>query len=295
MKKLTIFSLVIVLILVGITGCGTDEKVIKVGTKNYTEQRLMGHILSRIIEEKTDYETEVTEFGSTSLVFQALQSGDVDTYCEYTGTAYIALLDQSELNEPEEVYDYVKNTFEEEYNLYWLDQLGYNNTYTLSVVREIANEYNLETISDLAEVSDKLILGAVMEFLERDDGLVGAKKTYDGLEFKDVMALDPGLRYNAVEEEKVDVIDAFGTDGKIITYDLKVLEDDKGTFPPYYAAPIVTEEIYNEYPEVVEALKLLGDITNDKEMQELNYRIDDEGIDAKIVAEEFLREKGLIE
>ena len=294
MRKLMAFVMIMVLALGALTGCGGSEKVIKIGHKNYTEQRIVGQLFSKIIEAKTDYETEVTEFGSTSIVFGAIQEDEVDVYGEYTGTAYTALLGESELNDPQEVYDYVKVNFEEEFNLYWLDAMGFNNTYTFSVVPEVAEEYGLETISDLVEVSDELVLGAVYEFIEREDGLPGVQEFYGGFEFKDVIGLDPGLRYNVVEEKKVDVIDAFSTDGKILVYDLKVLEDDKQFYPPYYAAPVVTEDIYNNYPDVVEALNLLGGVLTDETMQELNYKVGEEGMDPEAVAEEFLTENGII-
>ncbi|WP_422486564.1 glycine betaine ABC transporter substrate-binding protein [Gudongella sp. DL1XJH-153] len=294
MRRIVLFSMIMILAIGTLTGCGESEKVIEIGHKNYTEQRIVGQLFSKIIEAKTDYETNVTEFGSTSIVFGALKAEEVDVYGEYTGTAYAALLGESELNDPQEVYDYVKQNFEEELNLYWLNEMGFNNTYTFSVLPEVAEEYNLETISDLTEVSDELVLGAVMEFIEREDGLPGVQEFYGGFEFKDVIALDPGLRYNVVEEGKADVIDAFSTDGKILVYDLKVLEDDKQFFPPYFAAPVVTEDLYNNYPEVVEALNLLGGVLTDEEMQELNYKVGEEGMDPEVVAEEFLTEKGLI-
>lgn len=295
MKKLLILALVSVLALGVLAGCGEEAKVIEVGHKNYTEQRITGQIFAKLIEAKTDYETNVTEFGSTSLVFEALKSGDVDVYGEFTGTAYGALLGESELTDPQAVYDHVAQVFEEEYNLHWLEELGYNNTYTFSVRKEIADQYGLETVSDMTEVADELVFGATMEFLEREDGLPGVKAHYGDFDFAEEMALDPGLRYNAIDEGQVDLIDAFSTDGKILAYDLKILEDDKQFFPPYYVAPVVTDEILTEYPEVVEALELLGQITNEEEVQRLNYQVDEEGMDPAVVAEEFLREKGLIE
>ncbi|MFO7887725.1 MAG: glycine betaine ABC transporter substrate-binding protein [Eubacteriales bacterium] len=295
MKKLLILSMIMILALGTLGGCGQSEKVIEIGHKNYTEQRILGQLFSKIIEEKTDYETNVTEFGSTSLVFEALKSEDMDVYPEYTGTAYAAILNQSELNDPKEVYNYVKESYKDEFGIEWLGELGFNNTYTLSVRPEIAEEYELETISDLAEVADELVIGSVMEFIEREDGLPGVKEAYGGFEFKDVITLDPGLRYNAVDEGQVDVIDAFSTDGKIVVYNLKVLEDDKQFFPPYFAAPVVSESLYAGYPEIVEALNLLEGIATDEEMQKLNYKVGEEGMNPADVAEEYLREKGLIE
>lgn len=295
MKKLLTLALVAILAMGVLAGCGEDAKVIQIGHKNYTEQRITGYIFAKLIEEKTDYETKVTEFGSTNIVFEALKAGNVDMYGEFTGTAYGALLGEAGMTDPQEVYDYVSDVFESEYNLHWLAPLGYNNTYTFSIRKEIAEEYGLETVSDLKEVSENIVFGATMEFLEREDGLPGVKKHYGGFEFADEVGLDPGLRYNAISEGQVDAIDAFSTDGMILKYDLAILEDDKQFFPPYYVAPVVTDEIFTEYPEVVEALMLLEEITNEEEIQRLNFQVDEEQRDPAVVAEEFLREKGLIQ
>jgi osmoprotectant transport system substrate-binding protein len=192
------------------------------------------------------------------------------------------------------VYDIVKEKIESDFPLNLLKPLGFNNTYTLSVRPEIAEKYNLKKMSDLKEFGPELILGATMEFLERKDGMVGVKEVYE-IVFKEEIGLDPGIRYTAVENGDVDLIDAFSTDGKIKEYNLTILEDDKQFFLPYYCMSILSDSAFEDYPEVVAALKLLeGAITN-SEMQQMNFTVDEEGMPERKVAEDFLREKGIID
>ena len=197
-------------------------------------------------------------------------------------------------NNPDKVKEIVKERIEAEYPLNLLEPLGFNNTYTLSVDRAVAEKYDLTKISDLIEYGPELTLGATMEFLERQDGMVGLKEVY-GITFKDEIGLDPGIRYTALENGDVDLIDAFSTDGKIKEYDLVILEDDKQFFPPYYVMSILNDEAFENYPKVVEALRLLEGQISEKEMQEMNYLIDEKGLPERKVAEDFLREKGLID
>lgn len=276
------------------TGCGQKD-VIKIGHKNFTEQRILGQMFSILIEENTDYKTSVTEFGSSSLVFEALKSNQVDMYADYTGTAYASVLGQNDLKDPQQVYDYVKEEYAKQYKIDWLEPLGFNNTYTFSVTKEAAEKYNLKTFSDLSKAAPDLRLGVTLEFLEREDGLPGVKETYGGFDFKDEKALDPGLRYTALDGNEVDVIDAFATDGKIVEYGLITLEDDKPFFPPYYVAPLVHQDFAKKYPEVVDLLLKLQDKISDEEMQKLNYEVDQTLKSERDVAEEFLKAKGLID
>lgn len=293
-QKSKIYFLTFFIIILGIltAGCG-KKNVIRIGHKNFTEQRILGQMFAVLIEENTDYKTDIKEFGSSSLVFEALNNKQIDLYADYTGTAYASVLKQSALKDPQKVYNYVKNEFAENYNIDWLEPMGFNNTYTFSVRKEIAEQYNLNTFSDLSKAAPNLRFGVTMEFLEREDGLPGVKQAYGGFEFKDEKALDPGLRYAAVAEKEVDVIDAFSTDGKIVEYNLVILEDDKHFFPPYYVAPLIHQESAEKYPEVVELLLKLKDQISDKEMQELNYKVDENRMPEKQVAEEFLKSKGL--
>ncbi len=290
-------SLLIIMVLVVFAACGKKEaevETINIGHKNYTEQRILGQIFAVMIENNTDYKTDVKELGGTQIAFEALKSGDIDLYPEYTGSAYAALLNESGLKDPNEIYDLVKDRTKTLYNLDYLSPLGFNNAWTLSVTPETAEKYNLKTFSDLAERSGELVIGASMEFFEREDAMLGLKKTYTGMDFKDGKALNGGLRYTALKSGKIDVTDAYGTDGKLVTYKLITLEDDKNFFLSYQLAPLLNGDFAKAHPEVVEALEKLSGQFNEIEMQNMNYRVDEEGIPARAVVEEILKEKGLI-
>jgi osmoprotectant transport system permease protein len=269
------------------------EKIV-VGSKNYTEQLILGNMLADLIESKTDIEVErKMNLGGSQVAFSAIKNGDVDMYVEYTGTGLVNILNQSPQSDPDKVYDYVKKEFKEKFSIDMLKPLGFNNTYALAVRQDSAKQYNLNTISDLAKVSEGMIMGPTIEFPNREDGLIGLSKAYN-LKFKDVKAIDGGLRYTALDNHKSDVIDAFSTDGLIEEFGLKVLEDDKNFFPPYYAVPIVKEETLKEHPEVKEVLNSLAGKLTDDTMRKLNYKVDTLKESPAKVAKEFLKEEGLI-
>ncbi|WP_099190745.1 glycine betaine ABC transporter substrate-binding protein [Tepidibacter mesophilus] len=271
-----------------------SEETIVIGTKNFTESRLMGELLSVYIENNTNLKTKVSELGGTLPAFKAIQSKDIDMYVEYTGTGYVTLLKkQGDIPSSQEVYDIVKKEFDEQFGLSWLNPLGFNNTYTLAVKKGIAEKYNLNTFSDLAQYSNEFILGPTPEILERPDGFPGLKELYD-FSFKDIKALDPGLRYNAIADNSVQVTDAFSTDGKIQELGLVVLEDDKEYFPPYYAVPLVNNRTLEENSELKPLLQKLGNVLDDEQMQKLNYRADVKKEDLRDIATDFLKSTDLI-
>lgn len=290
-KLMLLVSAILVLGLV-LTACGRGDKI-TIGAKNFTESRTLATMLQILIEEKTDLKAEIKEFGGTQLVFEALKSNSIDLYPEYTGTAYTVMLNGEKILSPDETYEIVKKEFSENFNLEWLGQFGFNNTYTLTVRKDMAKELDLKTFSDLKKHEKDLVLGATMEFLERSDGYEGLKKVY-GFEFKDTKGLDPGLTYMAARDGQVDVIDAFATDGRIQAFNLQVLEDDKNFFPPYYAAPLVSNKLLEKYPELKEVLNLLEGAISDTDMRELNYAVDELEESPEKVARELLKSKGII-
>jgi glycine betaine/choline ABC-type transport system substrate-binding protein len=287
---------------VSLTACGggggqggAADNTVVVGGKNFTEQDILVHMMSTLIEQKTDLEVVRKPFlGGSQLVHQAMLQGDVDMYPEYTGTALTATLEMDPMTDPQETYETVKAAYEEQFNLTWLEPFGFNNTYALSMREDHAKELGIETYSQLAEQSPNLVLGATQEFLERPDGYKGLQEVY-GMKFKDAKGFDPGLTYSAVKEGQVDVNDAFSTDGRIVAFNLKVLEDDKNFFPPYYVTPVIRMDTLEAHPELADVLNQLGGILDEKKMSELNASVDLEGKKAQDVAEDFLREKGLIE
>jgi len=300
MKKFILMTLALVMAAMLFSGCaggqngddGAQNEVVNIATKNYTEQRLTGQMLSVYIEANSDYDTNVTEFGGTMLCYEALKNGQMDLYAEFTGTAYGAILQQTETLGVQETYDYVKKECEERDGITWLKPLGWNNTYVLSVRQETAEELGIKTISELVPHAKDMIIGGDNEFMARQDGLIGLKETY-GIDFKSEMPMDQGLTYEALRNGDLDVNSSFSTDGRIAKYNLFNLEDDKHFFPPYYVTPILRMDYADEHPDLVELLNKLGDQFTDEELQQLNLRVD-EGEDAKDVATEVLKEKGLI-
>jgi len=300
MKKFILMTLALVMAAMLFSGCaggqngddGAQNEVVNIATKNYTEQRLTGQMLSVYIEANSDYDTAVTEFGGTMLCYEALKNGQMDLYAEFTGTAYGAILQQTETLGVQETYDYVKKECEERDGITWLKPLGWNNTYVLSVRQETAEELGIKTISELVPHAKDMIIGGDNEFMARQDGLIGLKETY-AIDFKSEMPMDQGLTYEALRNGDLDVNSSFSTDGRIAKYNLFNLEDDKNFFPPYYVTPILRMDYADEHPDLVELLNKLGDQFTDEELQQLNLRVD-EGEDAKDVATEVLKEKGLI-
>lgn len=272
---------------------GSDSIV--VGGKNFTEQDILAHMMASLIEEKTDLKVVRKPFlGGSQVTHSALLSGDIDIYPEYTGTGWTSVLKEQPVGGgPEETYKRVKAAYEQKFNVVWLQPIGFNNTYTLAMRRDRAEQEGIETFTDLARKSPDFLLGATHEFLERPDGYPGLKQAY-GMKFKEVKGLDPGLTYSAVKEGTADVNDAFSTDGRIEAFDLKVLKDDKLYFPPYYAVPIIRMETLKEHPELEEVLNLLAGKIDDRTMSVLNGKVDLEGMQAREVAEQWLKEEGLM-
>ncbi|WML40118.1 glycine betaine ABC transporter substrate-binding protein [Neobacillus sp. OS1-2] len=271
-----------------------EEKIV-IGSKNFSESMILGNMLADLIENKTDLPVErKLNLGGSQVAFGALKNGDVDMYVEYTGTGLVNILNQPPESNPDKVYDYVQKEFKQKYGIELLKPLGFNNTYALAVRQDTAEEYRLNTISDLAKVSGNLIMGPTIEFPNREDGLIGLEKTYN-LAFKDVKAVDGGLRYTALKNHKSDVIDAFSTDGLLEEFQLKVLKDDQNFFPPYYAVPVIKEETLKEHPELKKAINSLAGKLSDDKMRQLNYKVDSLKESPAKVAKEFLEKEGLLD
>lgn len=288
---------IITLCLVGIllfSGCVSNREKIVIGSKDFSENIVLGEMLAQLVEEHTDLKVErKLNMGGTFVCFEALKKGEISVYAEYTGTGLTAQLKMDVIIDPDESYAVVKDAFDKQFNIKWLEPLGFNNTYAIAVTDEIAKKHNLEKCSDLARVSKDLVFGAEHEFFNRQDGFDGFIDLY-GIKFKDINKMNVSLKYQAIGEGQMDVTDVFATDGQIRQYDLKILEDDKNFFPPYYAAPIVRKDVLNAYPHLEDVLNMLAGNINDEVMTELNYKIDVEQQQIEKVAKEFLQSKGLI-
>ncbi len=182
---------------------------------------------------------------------------------------------------------------EKEHDITLLDSLGYNNTFALAMKPEVAKKYSINSMSDLSKFSSDLILSCTLEFENREDAFIGLSKLYN-MKFKDTKAIDGSLRYLAIENNEAQVIDTNSTEGLIKKYKLKILKDDKGFFPPYYAVPMVREETLEKYPELKDILNMLSNKLDQETMIELNYQVDELGKSPEDVAHEYLVKEGLV-
>jgi len=268
--------------------------IVRIGTKNFTEQLILGELMAQLIESKTNLRVERKfNLGGTVICHQALVRGDIDLYPEYTGTALTAILKMPTISDPDEVLEIVRKEYRLRFRCEWLEPFGFNNTYAIAVRRKDAKKFSWKRISDLKPLSSKLTAGFTSEFRERPDGYPGLKRVY-GFGFGQVVDMDPALMYQALARGKVDVICAFATDGRIPAYDLVTLEDDLKFFPPYHAAPVVRLDTLQTYPELRKILNLLANTIDDETMRHLNYEVDENKKAPKEVARQFLFEKGLL-
>ncbi|TMW70425.1 ABC transporter substrate-binding protein [Alteribacter natronophilus] len=292
--------------LVGLTACGgngdsaaEDSKgLINVGGKNFTEQFVLAKITSIYLEEN-GYEVEESTNMGSEVVRDALVNDQIDLYWEYTGTALVNYLGEEPLAEEEEAYDIVKEMDLEENGIVWLDMADLNNTYTLMMREDDAEEKGIGSVSDLADyVNDnpgELNFASDAEFATRSDGLPGAEEAY-GFSFgsDNVNRMDAGLTYQALRDGDVSVAMGFSTDSRIVNFDLVNLEDDQSFFPAYNAAISVRDEVLDEHPELEELLAPLAEVIDTETMTELNYEVDVEQRNETEVAREFLEENELI-
>ena len=231
----------------------------------------------------------------TSVVFRALNRGDVDLYPEYTGTGLAIHLDrEARVSDPLRVFLQVEEAFRERFDIVWLHPFGFNNTYALAVTKTVAHRRGLTTISDLLASDSDLTLAVSHEFLNRLDGFPGLSRHY-GLSFGDVRGMEHGLAYEALLSGQADVVDTWMTDGKLPKFPRLVLEDDRGCFPPYDAAPLVRAETLRAYPALRPTLQALAFTIDDETMRTLNAAVEEGGGAFRAVAHRFLTERGLIE
>jgi osmoprotectant transport system substrate-binding protein len=275
--------------------CGPPrENRIVIGSKNFTEQLILGELIAQQIENKTGLHVERRFYLAGSYIcHQAILGGRIDIYPEYTGTALTAILKQKPEGTREQVYDQVKNEYVTRFALAVGPPLGFNDTFAIEIRGEDARRLDLKTISQAARYTPQWRAGFGYEFMERPDGYQGLAATY-GLHFAGPpRIMDLGLLTRALKDKQVDLIAGNTTDGLIPALDLFVLEDDRHYFPPYEAVPIIRQQMLARHPEVKQALDALAGKISDDDMRQLNYAVDGQHRDAKEVVQEFLKRKGL--
>ena len=277
------------LLLAALAGCGGGERVV-VGSKNFTEQRILGELLAQTVESAGLRAERRLDLGGTFVCDAAIRAGQIDTYVEYTGTALGAILKEEPGDDRSGVLERVRKAYAPA-GLVWTAPLGFDNTFALVIRGEDAGQLGVRTISDAVPHAPSWRAAFGYEFKERADGFPGLSRMY-GLVFKEIRIMDLGLLYRALVDRQVDVVAGNATDGQIESLKLAVLEDDKHYFPPYEAAPVVREAVLGRYPALRAALDRLGGKLSAETMRRLNYAVDAEHRDPAAVVKEFLASAG---
>lgn len=272
---------------------GTAQEPVVVGSKPFAENLLLAEVFAQLLESRSLEVDRRPGLGATEIAFQALRNGEIDVYPEYTGTGLLVILGEDATGGKDEVSRRVAREFRRRWGVRWLPGLGFQNTYAVAVRRTTADSLRLVTLSDLARAAPGIVAGFTPDFIGRSDGLVGLREAY-GMAFGEVRPLLQAVKYRALAEGEVDVIDGYSTDGALDRDDLVVLEDDGGFFPPYEAAPLVGERIATRRPEVISALTELAGLLSERVMRSANRRAEVDGVAVRAVARDLLVELGLI-
>ncbi|NET32660.1 MAG: quaternary ammonium transporter [Cyanothece sp. SIO1E1] len=272
---------------------GNGDGSIRVGSKDFTEQFIIGEMYALVLEENGFQVQRKLNLGGTPVAQAALTSGAIDLYPEYTGTGLLTVLKQPANSNQQQVFNTVSQAYQAQFNLVWLDPAPMNNTQALAMTQEKAKAYGIQTISDMAAKANELTMIGPPEFEVREDGLPGLQAAYGNFRLKTYKAVDPGLRYQGLVDGAADVTVAFGTDGEISALNLVVLEDDKKLFPPYQVAPVVRQQTLEANPGIRDVLNTLAPKLTNAVMQNLNYEVSNNRREPADVAKAFLVQAGL--
>ncbi|THE16236.1 osmoprotectant ABC transporter substrate-binding protein [Enterococcus hirae] len=298
MKRL-MNSIILICSVIFLTSCSfpglasnTDEDTISITGGITSESQILASLVAGMVEHYTEKNTAIiNNLATTTINHQAMMNGDASiSAARYTGTDLTTTLNLPPEKDPKKAFDIVKDEFEKRYNQTWVPSYGFENTYVFLVRKDTAEKYNLSKVSDLKNVADQLVAGVDTSWINRKgDGYTGFQETY-GFSFESILPMQIGLVYDAVEAGKMDIVLGYSTDGRIASYDLVMLEDDRSFFPPYDAAPVVDNKLLKNTPGLAEALQKLGNTISTEKMQQLNYEADNNLIEPSVVAERFLKE-----
>jgi osmoprotectant transport system permease protein len=293
---IAIISGIITLIIAGLITFNYQQTpaTIIIGSKNFTEQVILGELLAQHIEAHTKLKVDRRfNLGGTFICHEAVKTGKIAGYVEYTGTSLTTILKEKPLNNSEIVYQKVKQYYDNNLKLAVMQPLGFENTYALIIRGEDAKKLQIKTLSEAAKYTPQWQAGFGYEFIVREDGYPGLAKTYNFNFTKSPQQMELGLMYKSLAEKKVDIIAANSTDGLIPFLKLVILEDDKKYFPPYEAVPIFNQEILQKYPELTDTINQLGGKISTTEIQKMNYQVDNQSRPVEKVVSEWLKSQQL--
>lgn len=295
-SKLAIILGIITLIVAGLIAFNYQKapETIIIGSKNFTEQVILGELLAQHIENHTKLKVDRRfNLGGTFIAHEAVKAGKIAGYVEYTGTSFTAVLKEKPLNNPEAVYKKVKEYYDQKLKLAVMKPLGFENTFALIIRGEDAKKWQVKTLSDIAKYTPQMKAGFGYEFMDRKDGYSGLAKTYNLKFVKSPQEMELGLMYKALVDKKVDIIAANSTDGLIPFLKLVILEDDQKYFPPYEAVPVFNQEILQKYPELTDTINQLGGKISTTAIQKMNYQVDNQSQPVGKVVSEWLKSEQL--
>ena len=288
-KKLAVTVLSVALIF-SFAACGKsdgDDSAIRVGSKDFTENLVVAEIYALALED-AGFKVERKLDIAGSLVHTAITNDEIDIYPEYTGTGLLSILKLDLITDPREVYNVVKEGYEKQFSITWLDQSNANDGQGLVIRTSVSDEYGIYTISDLQEQADKIRFASQGEFDQRDDGIPGMVKVYGEFNFKSSKVYDNGLKYQILESDEADLAPAYTTEGQLVRTDLfRLLIDDKQMWPPYYLAPIIRNNVLDANPKIAEVLNKVSATLDTETVTALNAKVDVDKMEFEEVAGEY--------
>jgi osmoprotectant transport system substrate-binding protein len=287
--RISLASLGVIALFFGLGGCATSQsRKIIVGSKNFTEQSILGELLAQHLERSGFAVDRKLYLGGTLICHSALVAGGIDLYVEYTGTAYTAILKSKPISDPGEVYRQTRDAYRSRFGVELTEPLGFDNKFVILIRGETARRLKLTTLSEAAAFTPQWKAGFGSEFIEREDGFRGLSSTYNLKFAEPPRVMDLGLSYRALAEGKIDLIAGDATGGLIDSLDLFILKDDKGYFPPYEAVPFVRSQSLDRHAGLRQVLAALGGKISDTDMRRLNLAVEGERRDMRAVVGEFL-------
>lgn len=289
MKKLFAVLLSLTLILVAFAGCSAKDDStakVRVASKDFTENEIVAEVYALALEDAGFEVERVMDVGS-SVIHTSLTSNEIDLYPEYTGTGLISILNLDPLTDPDEVYNTVKDEYEKQFKVTWLDYSAANDGQGLVIRTETAEKYGIKTISDMQKYATELRFASQGEFDERADGIPALEATYGELKWKSSKVYDNSLKYEVLANDEADVSPAYTTEGRLTEEQFTLLEDDKQVWPPYNLAPVVRDEVLEAHPEIAEVLNKVSAAFTTENITALNAKVDIDGEEYTDVAREF--------
>ena len=294
-KRLVLILMLSVALLTLIGGCDESTAKVKIGAKNFTESLILGEMYALALENSGFEVERKLNLAGTFAAHEALKNGDIDLYPEYTATSLFNIMGVEPQIDSQETFEIVSAYYEEEFDLIWLAPSQVNSTPGIVMSRKVSDEYGISTLTDLQKHADKIDFASVPEFEERKDGLAGMSEVYGKFNFKSIKLLDYGEIYRAVLSDEVQGTVGFGTDGELTNPEWVLLEDDQFLWPPYLVVPVIHHEALDQDLKIGEILDKITAQLDTETMRALNAEVDLNQRDYVDVAEEFLKEKGLIQ